>query len=114
MTEEAVQVSTGFKTLQVSVAESPRSTFAGLMERLTTGAGMKRSAWQETFALPTPIPLQLHVQGPLPETAVAFPEPQRPMVGAARRSIPLTLVEATPQVPLAKALIVTVFETQSE
>ena len=114
ITEEATQVSAGLRTLQVKVAESPRSTLAGLIERLTTGAGTKRSACHETLVLPAPIPLQFQVQGPVPKTAVAVPVLQRPTMGAVERSMPLTLVEATPQAPLTNALIVTVLEVHPE
>jgi hypothetical protein len=50
---------------------------------------------QDAF-VPPPAPLQVHVQGPVPLTAVAVPVLQNPVVGAVQAEPPL----AEPQEPL--------------
>ena len=59
-----------------------------------------RVAVQVPELVPPPEPLQVQVQGPEPDTAVAVPVLQRLVVGAVQTELPL----AEPQVPLTTGL----------
>jgi hypothetical protein len=65
----------------------------------STATGLLLLALHDEFVPLVPLPSQLQVQGPLPDTAVAVPVVHRPVVGALATVVPL----AAPHTPLLAA-----------